>query len=400
MKSCILPLSIVTLLCTMCHANLSATNFPPIISNEGWRIIREGEDPSSFIISDSPEGENLIGITDMPVSELDSIPEIFRQTFLSPPNCKRASSHTTDGSESIAFGNPVSPLLSTKWGQTWPFNAMLPETDGELSVAGCVATAMAQVLHYYRWPENFNPVPHDFNIPGAYPPIYPVDWSSIPPTSFDYDLMLDWYPDSDSRDLTQSQEAVAKLTYYCAQSMNTYYGKSSSAIFLNIPYVLNEMFEYEMGASYYYPSVASDEEWGAMLYENLAMGHPMIYELQPGGPGYGHACVIDGYLEGYMFHFNFGWNGWLDGYYDIRCVVSEHFDYHSTRFICGSVPSRTHSSLNSELAEEAETLTVYSINGNVVYDGLAQGFDKTKVPQGLYVIRTADSVRKIFFPGK
>lgn len=400
--NCISLLSIVTFICAMCHTSLYATDLSDssyIVQEEGVRIIQDGKHTSSYIVSNSPSGENLIGITDMPVYESDSIPAIFRLTFLSHANSKKTTSQTTDDCEEVCFGNPVTPLLSTKWGQTWPFNAMLPETDGELSVAGCVATAMAQVVNYYRWPENFNPVPHDIHIPGNYPPVYPVDWSSIPPTSFDYDLMLNWYPETDSRELTPNQEAVAKLTYYCAQSMHTHYGKTSDAIFLNLPYVMNEMFGYEMAKSYYYPSATSDEEWGARLYEELAIGHPVLYELQPGGPGYGHACVIDGYLDGYMFHFNFGWDGWLDGYYDIRGVVSEHLDYHSTRSICGVVPSRTYSGINSVVPDASETMTVYSINGSVVYNGLSEGFDKTKVPAGLYIIRTTDSIRKIFFPG-
>ena len=387
----------------MSHISLSASDSSAsttILSNEEFRITTNGNHPSSYIVSDSPEGERLIGITDIPVSGVDSFPEVFCQTFLSPVSRKRAASLTTEDCERPDFGMPVSPLLSTKWGQTWPFNALMPETDGELSAAGCVATAMAQVLHYYRWPEVFNPEPHDINIPGFYPPVYPVDWASIPTTNFDYDLMLDWYPDTGSRELSSDQEAVAKLTYYCAQSMITHYGMTSNAIFLNIPYILNEMFGYELANSHYYPSATSDEEWGARLYENLAMGHPVLYELQPGGSGSGHACVIDGYLDGYMFHFNFGWNGWLDGYYDIRSVASEHLDYRSTRSICGLVPSRSHSGVDSVIDGVPEAITVYSLNGNVVYDGLSRGFDKTKVPQGLYVIRSATGITKTFLPGK
>lgn len=403
MKSCISPLSILTFICAMSHISISASDSSastPIVSKVKFRITTNGNNTLSYIVADSPGGESLIGITDIPVSGVDSFPEVFHQTFLSPVNLKRAASLTTEDSERPGFGTPVSPLLSTKWGQTWPFNALMPETDGELSAAGCVATAMAQVLHYYRWPEVFNPEPHDISIPGFYPPVYPVDWASIPPTSFDYELMSDWYPDTGSRELSSDQEAVAKLTYYCAQSMITHYGMTSNAIFLNIPYILNEMFGYELANSHYYPSATSDEEWGARLYENLAMGHPVLYELQPGGPGSGHACVIDGYLDGYMFHFNFGWNGWLDGYYDIRCVASEHLDYRSTRSICGLVPSQSHSGVDSVIDDVPEAITVYSLNGNVIYDGLSRGFDKTKVPQGLYVIRSATGITKTFLPGK
>ena len=51
----------------------------------------------------------------------------------------------------------IAPLLTTLWGQGDPYNAQCPvyynadgTSSGKLSATGCVATALAQVMAYYR----------------------------------------------------------------------------------------------------------------------------------------------------------------------------------------------------------------------------------------------------------
>ena len=50
----------------------------------------------------------------------------------------------------------VSPLLLSTWDQGSPYNDLCPSDQagpGGKVWAGCVATAMCQVMYYYRWPE-------------------------------------------------------------------------------------------------------------------------------------------------------------------------------------------------------------------------------------------------------
>ena len=53
----------------------------------------------------------------------------------------------------------IEPLLPMLWNQGDPYNLLCPRyynedgTLGGLSATGCVATALAQVVGYYRWPE-------------------------------------------------------------------------------------------------------------------------------------------------------------------------------------------------------------------------------------------------------
>src|SRR5205085_2151074 len=50
--------------------------------------------------------------------------------------------------------NTVSPMLTTSWNQDPDYNDLCPYnyTDGQRTVTGCVATAMAQVMKFWNYP--------------------------------------------------------------------------------------------------------------------------------------------------------------------------------------------------------------------------------------------------------
>lgn len=43
-------------------------------------------------------------------------------------------------------------LISTKWDQGTPFNNKCPAIDGTNTITGCGATALAQILYFYKQP--------------------------------------------------------------------------------------------------------------------------------------------------------------------------------------------------------------------------------------------------------
>ena len=60
----------------------------------------------------------------------------------------------------LVVGDPIEPLIMTKWSQNEPYNLMCPMYNGYRCVTGCVATAMAQVMYYHKWPkETTNVIP-------------------------------------------------------------------------------------------------------------------------------------------------------------------------------------------------------------------------------------------------
>ena len=67
-------------------------------------------------------------------------------------------------------------------------------------------------------------------------------------------------------------------------------------------------------------------EWIAMLKGELDAKRPIMYagtgyeDPNDEETAYGHSFVCDGYDSDNLFHFNFGWGNWCDGYYDIDAL--------------------------------------------------------------------------------
>jgi len=63
----------------------------------------------------------------------------------------------------------VGPLLKTQWGQGWPYNALCPigAYSNNHMPTGCVATAMAQIIYYWKYPATYNysimPLDYSYN---------------------------------------------------------------------------------------------------------------------------------------------------------------------------------------------------------------------------------------------
>ena len=47
----------------------------------------------------------------------------------------------------------VEPFMTSKWNQDSPYNSKCPKFKDKTAPTGCVATAMAQILYYYKYPD-------------------------------------------------------------------------------------------------------------------------------------------------------------------------------------------------------------------------------------------------------
>ncbi len=208
-----------------------------------------------------------------------------------------------------AVKRPVAPLLTALWNQDSPYNDNCPLYDGtNKSATGCVATAMAQVMYYYRAqsvsattaeiPAYVSPK-NNLSIP-ADPANSPIDWAN----------MTDKYSSSST---TAQKAAVAALMAYCGHSVQMNYGESSGAYSSDIPAALETYFGYATGGKYLNRSSYTLQEWEKMVYEELLAARPLLYGGQSSGGG--HAFVIDGYDGDGLFHFNWGWGGSSNGYF-------------------------------------------------------------------------------------
>lgn len=245
----------------------------------------------------------------------------------------------------IRKGTPVvAALIKTKWDQEEPYRNMCPQKGTSTALTGCVATAMAQVMNYWQWPvtgTGSNSV--TFN--GT---TYTVDFST---GNYDWDNMLDkysvYYDDdsntshSTSAGTTAQKNAVAKLMYHCGVAANMEYGTSVSGAYTIYPnktetsekcaqYALEHNFGYKASTlrgyyrpgGYGYGSAVSDDTWHNLLKTELDAARPIMYAGADSEGG--HSFICDGYdntTPTRKYHFNWGWSGYCDGYYDVDNLV-------------------------------------------------------------------------------
>lgn len=211
-------------------------------------------------------------------------------------------------STSVAPLSGSGVLLNTaQWGQGVPFNGMTPVISGQHAVTGCVATAQAIIMRYHGYP--VQAVGGVTSYDG-----YPVSYGS-----YDWSNMLSDY----SGGYTQQQaDAVAELMWHCGANVNMSYGTGASGAADKLAArSLRDVFGYT--SSYYVKkSYYTWEEWKTMLRSDLDAGCPILYSGQSNGSG-GHSFVCDGYTADDTYHFNWGWNGYMNGYFVLSTLDAE-----------------------------------------------------------------------------
>ena len=227
------------------------------------------------------------------------------------------------GAESKVREN-VAPLVTSKWNQNRPYNNHCPLSKNGSShrPTGCVATAMAQVMYYHKWP-----VAATAAIPG-YSYKDEVAWGgdgsikteeALPPTVFDWDSMLDSYDNETMYD-EKSAFAVAELMNYVGHGVQMSYGvKASGAFSDDIPVALVRYFGYKNTARLILrEDYSSQEAWDEVIYREVSAHRPVVYSgITMFGSG--HQFVCDGYENGY-FHINWGWAGVSDGFFKLEVL--------------------------------------------------------------------------------
>ncbi|MBP5392555.1 MAG: C10 family peptidase [Bacteroidaceae bacterium] len=208
----------------------------------------------------------------------------------------------------------ITPMLTSQWYQDAPYNNLCPTLYGNTKCAtGCVATAMAQVMYYHKWPES-----NTKTIPGYTTYTQGFNLSSLSPVTFQWNNMIDNY---NGNYTTAQGNAVATLMKYCGYSVQMDYSDASGAYTEDIPYALKTYFDYNATTKFISRSSYSYAKWTDLIYHELSEGRPVIYGgLSTGG---GHEFVCDGYKyqnNTDFFHINWGWGGMSDNYFVLSAL--------------------------------------------------------------------------------
>ena len=283
------------------------------VGNNNGFVIVSGNDHAKDILAYSDEGyfdssnvpENMKTWLSFYQSELQTLENL-------PLSAIPAQKLKTSDCTNTAFATNISPLLAgIKWNQSSPYNNLCPMFDATTRcVTGCVATGMAQVMKYHSWPAtglgSKSYTSKTLNVPLT------VDFST---TTYDWANMSDYYNTS-STDVQKN--AVANLMYSCGVSVNMDYGKSSSASSFTMAKSLITYFNYDSNIQFFQRDYYSKAEWATIIKTELNASRPVLYDGQATTGG--HLFVCDGYDANGLFHFNWGWGGSSNGYFELTVL--------------------------------------------------------------------------------
>lgn len=206
----------------------------------------------------------------------------------------------------------VKPLLGDiMWDQMDPFNGMTPGH----APTGCVATATAQIMRYWKYPDHavgthgymsksYGYLSHDYN--------YRIDWDDMP-------VAPNGTPDNKID--AKPNPTIARFMYglgvafdmnYSQQGSGTTHDKVVPALIRHYGYSkdIKRITAQEAGS-----------QWSSIIKRELDADHPVLHGGT--GKGGGHSFVCDGYTTDDLFHFNWGWSGVSNGWYKLNALVPD-----------------------------------------------------------------------------
>ena len=318
---------------------------------EGWVMVA-ANDIARPIIAYSDEGQ--FRTDNQPENLKHWLGSYEKQIRLAEQNGAEASNDIKQEWAALRKGTPrkatpvVAPLIKTLWDQEEPYYNLCPKVGSERTLTGCVATAMAQVMNYWQWPDKGV---------GSYS--YTSDTKELScsadfaNTTYDWDNMLDRYSlyfnegdeyyTSTSMGTAAQQNAIATLMYHCGVAAEMDYnvsdagGSGAQTIYPNATsttlrcavYALINNFKYKSSTvkGYYRQggygySAVNDATWHNLLKTELDAARPVMYAGADNEGG--HSFICDGYdntTPTRKYHFNWGWSGYCNGYYDIDALV-------------------------------------------------------------------------------
>ena len=309
------PVAKLTHQYTQLHTNGSTPLYHIFNQAENGFIIIAGDDNIAPVI----------GYSDNGTFDPNNLPDNFK-AFLEYCNqtietsLKRNKKHNTQNTDhqeetdTNNFAPYVEPLLDDiAFAQSSPYNSQCPKINNEHTVVGCVALSMAQIMTYYQYPTQ-----------GAGSNTYTSSTNKIKlsvnfeEATYDWTKILHSYKKGTYTD--EQVNEVAKLLFHCGVATNMDYGigfsGSNSGYCLR---ALTQYFNYDKCARIENRDMHTQQEWENIIKKELNEKRPIIYAGVSAING-GHAFNCDGYDENDMFHINWGWGGYCNGYFNLRLL--------------------------------------------------------------------------------
>lgn len=273
-----------------------------------YYVFNRNAEAGYVIIAGDDRMPSVLGYSDNGCFDADNMPDnmkAFLAEYAREAEYLRKHPELANDIRVDTYDTEVAPLLKNiTWDQTKPYNNKCPNDYP----TGCVATAMGQVMYYYRYPDH-----------GIGSKTYQWNGQQLTAnfgsTTYQWDKMQDKVTSSSSAD---AQNAVATLLYHVGVGVGMNYGPAetggSGASPSYIGPALVNFFGYDKGINLRSREYFTKTEWEATVRDELDHARPVLY----GGytvSASGHSFVCDGYNKQGYYHINWGWSGLNNGYF-------------------------------------------------------------------------------------
>lgn len=282
-----------------------------------YYVFNVEQEQGFVIVSGDDLAPEVLGYADKGAIDMDHLP-CSMQAWLE--SCEDQIRYLRQSGLSVrgpqATKSAISPIVKTTWDQLTPYNQSLPEyASGKKCATGCVATAMAQAMSVYKYPNATTAVIPSYTYKqgstGQNKTVSKVNSGS----TISWNNIRDSYTGSEN---ATSKQAIAQLMLYCAASVETYLDQTSGAAVVDVPGALKKYFGYGNSVSYRYINDGyTAAQWDEMIYQEIAAGRPVILagKVSSSVNSLGHAFICDGCDASGRYHINWGWSGDGNGYY-------------------------------------------------------------------------------------
>lgn len=370
------------------------------MQSRGYYAFNVGGDQGYIITSGSDLTQPVLGYSDQGALDPANMPEALKAWLESldaavegiEAGVQQEKTLTANSVARVADKKAIEPLVKSRWNQGDPYNLMTPsyidKNSGkfnEHSATGCVATATSQIMYYWKWPQEAC----------ATIPSYTYNWSGnnkttneLPSVVFNWDAMTDTYNSSSSQ---ESKEAVAQLMLYAGHGMKSGYAGATGATSGNALNALKDYFGYTQKAYNIGHLNYTFQEWEDLLYNELAAGRPILMGADNYERTGGHEFVCDGYDGNGLYHMNWGWGGYQDGYFVLTVMAPD------SQGIGGSSDANGYSmgqNVCINLRPEYDTPDEETVRASI--SAISSGLSKlTKDSEGVFSLNFSYTIRTI-----
>ena len=291
----------------------------------GEKLSIYGTDKAFVVVSSDTQFTPVLGYSDTSFDS-DNLPANFRW-WLARITASMKNGYVSSYTPSTR-ATDGSYLCKTRWGQESPYNLNCPKIGGNTGYTGCVATAMAQIMYYYKYPVSGSGNNCTYTVVDSRGRTKSYTQSFANP--YDWANMKDIYTSRST-----NGQAVATLMFDAGCAVHMQYASDGSGAYTNdaaTAFVKN--FGYDsLSVNYLTRLYYSDEEWMRIIDNEISNGRPILYSGVDATSG-GHAFVFDGINGNGYVHINWGWDGAATGFYDIADlkpnadILSSSTDYH------------------------------------------------------------------------